>query len=305
MTEWQLQDALTKPWSTNGVQHGDERLMLVAWEVMFPSWKINDAHHKFNEPSIDFIAIDTVGRLVAIELKLVISGAKPAWAVLCQVSHRAVLIERTVEAPLLCCAHDTCMSGGAGRVVATPPSAPLWERHAKFFGLSVPLTAWSYGVRRIVAASRFTDRYATIEHEFNADPERAIHDLKQQYRSTNGEFDRLDAVLPLQDGELPTPVEHLQVATQIDLDRLDRCLQQHGIAAWQPRPPQRPRSDARIQQPIRPLGPGEVQRRLRAGSAAIRIIGRMQSDPSSIGAYLQRRLHQLGLDEVPAVEAAA
>lgn len=222
MTEWQLQHALTNHWATSGVKHGDERLMLVAWEVMFPSWKINDAGHEWNEPSIDFIAIDTAGRLVAIELKTVVRGVKPAWAVLCQVTHRAICAGRTVKPELLEQAHETCMSGAVSRVAARP-LVPIWERHAEFFDLAVPLMTWAPGIGRIVAATRFADRYAAIEDEFNANSQQRTNDyLKQQYGSrserSRKEFDRLAAVQSLADTELPTPVEHLQIPALEDLD---------------------------------------------------------------------------------------
>lgn len=69
LTEWQLQSLSTQRWVREGVDLDGERLLLFAWEVMTPSWQINDAQRYWNEPSIDFLCLDEQGRLVAIELK--------------------------------------------------------------------------------------------------------------------------------------------------------------------------------------------------------------------------------------------
>jgi hypothetical protein len=223
MTEWELQRALTDHWVPRGVQHRDEWLMLVAWEVMFPSWDINNAKHNWSEPSIDFIAIDGVGRLVAIELKVAVAGVEQAWRVLTQVTHRAICIARTAKPQLLQGAHRSCWSGSDGEV-APRPILPVWERHAEFYDLAAPLPTWSRGVRRIVAANRFSDGYSAIERDFGTDPAEAMAThIAERGGSisirTRKDFDRLKALLPPREDELPTAVEHLQVHT---LDALRR-----------------------------------------------------------------------------------
>ena len=73
MTEWELQELLTPLWMERGIDLAGEQLVLVAWEVMLPSWKINDPSETWL-PSIDFVALDSDARLVAIELKTSIRG---------------------------------------------------------------------------------------------------------------------------------------------------------------------------------------------------------------------------------------
>lgn len=67
MHEWDLQRVLTKQWTECGLAIDGQRQMLVAWEVMFSSWLINDPEQHFNEPSLDFLVVDERGRLTVIE----------------------------------------------------------------------------------------------------------------------------------------------------------------------------------------------------------------------------------------------
>lgn len=137
MTEWLLQESLTRRWLDSGICLGDEKLLLAAWEVMVPWWGINDAGARWNEPSIDFLAIDGSGRLVAIELKVAVPGRKPAWAVVCQVTHRAVRIARTATPERLERAHAACIRGEHGRTeFSTGEVASISSRFSEFSVLS-------------------------------------------------------------------------------------------------------------------------------------------------------------------------
>ena len=52
LNEWKLQKELTARWAEEGIDLAGEHLSLVAWEVMLPSWHINDAHGRWvNRPS--------------------------------------------------------------------------------------------------------------------------------------------------------------------------------------------------------------------------------------------------------------
>jgi hypothetical protein len=42
MNEWQLQDKLTLSWILNPPLLDEKPFHLVAWELMFPSWRINE-----------------------------------------------------------------------------------------------------------------------------------------------------------------------------------------------------------------------------------------------------------------------
>src|SRR5688500_9458002 len=91
-TEWRLEDAQTKLW-TGGIQMPDgEVLQLIAWEVMAPSWRINDAHGAWGEPAVDFLAVDESGRPVVIELKRRLTAPVPVWRAVCQVTHGALAL---------------------------------------------------------------------------------------------------------------------------------------------------------------------------------------------------------------------
>lgn len=116
MTEWVLQAELTRRWATNGACVDGVRCMLVAWEVMLPSWRINDSSRHWNEPSLDFLLADEDFNLVVMELKRAVPGVVPAWRVLSQVTHRSLLILETATADLIESSWRDCWSGQHGRV---------------------------------------------------------------------------------------------------------------------------------------------------------------------------------------------
>ena len=214
-TEWELQERLTAMWSQDGVVIDGERHMLVAWEVMAPSWKINDARWKFDEPSIDFLMVNRSGRLTAVELKRVVSGITPAWRVLCQVTHRALLLEREFSPDRLEGAYRGCVSGGHGRV-GGGQSESLAERHRAFFRLDQPRRLGGGGFRRAVAATSFGPSWPSVLAEFNR---LAWPDLIDRL-SDLGEFGegvarregrRLRDLLPAGKAELSGPVRSLSI----------------------------------------------------------------------------------------------
>jgi hypothetical protein len=166
-TEWALQEHLTDVWSRDGVEIGGQLHMLVAWEVMAPSWQINDARGKFDEPSIDFLVVDRAGRLTAMELKRAVSGIKPAWRVLCQVTHRAVMLKRDFSREQLEGAYLACASGAHGRV-GRGEIESLSDRHRWFFDLSESLELGQGGFGRVVAATAFGPSWTSVQDEFNA-----------------------------------------------------------------------------------------------------------------------------------------
>ena len=167
MKEWQLQKLLTRRWSVDGITLADEEVaFLAAWEVMTLSWLINDARKKWNEPSIDFLAIDCSGSLVAIELKRSVDGSLPAWRVLCQVTHRAVELANSFSRERLDSAFRACASGDHGRVA--PRDGSLRSELHRFYGRDVNPTPRA--MRRAVAATRWSRHWAGIVDEFNELP---------------------------------------------------------------------------------------------------------------------------------------
>ena len=167
LTEWQLQERLTARWVRDGVEVDGERHMLVAWEVMAPSWGINDSRGFFGEPSVDFLAADRSGRLLAVELKLAIRGTRPAWRALCQVTHRAMRLAQTFSLDGLERAYLEAAGGLHGRVgrQAVPSLA---ERHRQFFGLNSRPDFGVGGFGRAVAALEFGPSWGLVLSEFNA-----------------------------------------------------------------------------------------------------------------------------------------
>ena len=142
MTEWQLQERLTSHWATNGIvlPSGDS-LQLLAWEVMAPSWQVNDAHGHWGSPALDFLAVDRAGRPVAIELKKKLRGELHTWRAVCQVTELALRLARCASIDRLERVRAACRSGQHGRALSTPlPTDGDWP---------VDLEG---GWRRIVAA---------------------------------------------------------------------------------------------------------------------------------------------------------
>jgi hypothetical protein len=216
VNEWQLQELLTPRWLADGIQLGDERLMLVAWEVMLPSWDINDSTKRWNEPAIDFLGLDESGRLAAIELKMVVPGRKPAWAVLCQVTHRAVGLSRSFAPDLLEGAYAACRGGGHGRGVGRENMArSLPELAQEFFEHDNPVPIDGRPMRRVVAATEFGPQFYDIERAFATTPIATVLDqLATEYPTSKGqaarEFQRVRRLSP-SENELVSPVEVLVV----------------------------------------------------------------------------------------------
>ena len=78
MNEWQLQDYLTKKWRKENLVFEGSDYRLVCWELMFPSWEINDNRAKWNETSIDFIFYSIeLAEFLCIELKNIIKDSVP------------------------------------------------------------------------------------------------------------------------------------------------------------------------------------------------------------------------------------
>jgi len=91
--EWDLQDQLTLKWIRTPLHLNHVDYFLVAWELMFPSWKINDKNKKWNEVSIDFILFDGEQTFLCLELKNIIKGRKALLSAYCQVAHRTALFQ--------------------------------------------------------------------------------------------------------------------------------------------------------------------------------------------------------------------
>ena len=85
MNEWELQDHLSTKWRAGNFIFNDFEYQLVCWELMFPSWLINNNKSKWNEVSIDFILYSTeLSQFLCVELKNKISGKQKLLSGYCQ-----------------------------------------------------------------------------------------------------------------------------------------------------------------------------------------------------------------------------
>ena len=76
MTEWEYQDILTAKYLTQPLQVDSSKFYLVAWEIMFPSWRMNHKKTGRWEKSIDFMFFDLKDTFLLLELKAKINTLK-------------------------------------------------------------------------------------------------------------------------------------------------------------------------------------------------------------------------------------
>ena len=168
MTEWQMSKKLASKWAKTGFTIGRQKLLLVSWEVMTPSWKFNTAADGW-EPSIDFLFLDSQMGLWAMELKNHIKTARDSWLALCQVTHRAFELSKTYSPRKLKEIHRICHYGSDSWIPASDPEE-LSLIHRRFFALSqnqtIPLQQPK--VRRLVAAKSFSPEWHKTICKFNS-----------------------------------------------------------------------------------------------------------------------------------------
>ena len=117
MSEHDLQEQLTATWVHQPPKvNGLGELTLLAWEVMFPSWKINDKWTRFGEPAADFIFLTDSSDFVLVEIKAKALTKGTLWKAMCQVSHQAVLFAETYNIGRMISAVSACNAGAKGRV---------------------------------------------------------------------------------------------------------------------------------------------------------------------------------------------
>lgn len=95
MNEWDLQKKLTKEWSNTGINVEGKNYDLICWELMFPSFRINNNKKLWNEKSIDFIFYSQENEtFICCELKNKIKNKKELLSAYCQVVQRATLFSK-------------------------------------------------------------------------------------------------------------------------------------------------------------------------------------------------------------------
>lgn len=170
VTEWELQGRLTSEWAAEGLTIAGRRCLLVAWELMFPSWLTNHHLAKWNEPSIDFVFANDTGALYAFELKRAVASPGDSWRELAQVTHRAAKLHETRTFAKLQAAFALSRTHEA-RSDPAPPTAglDLLEHHRAFFALARPLAPEAFTSRpvtRVVGARRFGGAWQEVLERF-------------------------------------------------------------------------------------------------------------------------------------------
>jgi len=95
MNEWDLQKILTEEWIDRKFNFNSSFYELICWELMFPSWEINNAKSKWNEPSIDFILYSKEkSEFLCVELKNKIEYRLDLLLGFCQVTHRTIQFKK-------------------------------------------------------------------------------------------------------------------------------------------------------------------------------------------------------------------
>ena len=109
MNEWELQHYLTKKWRNKNLIYNQFEYHLVCWELMFPSWDINDKRTKWNEISIDFIFYSLeLSEFLCVELKNIIKGKKELLSAYCQTTHRTIHFKEQYDIKKLNRARKQC-----------------------------------------------------------------------------------------------------------------------------------------------------------------------------------------------------
>lgn len=178
LDEHELQRRLTPIWTRKGLGIGGRHCFLLAWEMMFPSWRVNDNKKEFNQRSIDFVFADEAGALYAVEVKTVVQSPANAWNVLAQVTDRAALMhssrafEKLQVAFVLCRTHPARNPDGV-----TTEGLDLLEHHRAFYGLERLLAPEAFlvgPVRRAVAARGFGPTWNEVLERFLSESEEQI-----------------------------------------------------------------------------------------------------------------------------------
>jgi hypothetical protein len=215
VTEHHLQAELARLWAGEGIPGGpSERIMLLGWEVMLPSWRINDARLHWSEPSADFLGIDRLGHLVIVELKVNLRGVKPVLDVASQLTAAALLCERSTkrEGLLAMLAALSLRHNDRGIRVEEPASmTEVFESHQRYFRLQQPLERIAPGTRRVLAVRQPGPGVAGKMLSMRTPAVAA--DLDELYAgySHSRMHARLAKLMPVADGELSGPIQIVEV----------------------------------------------------------------------------------------------
>ena len=86
---------MTNDWIENKFNYNSKFYELICWELMFPSWEINNNKGKWDEPSIDFIFYnEETSEFLCVELKNEIKDRRSLLSGFCQVSYSAIQFKK-------------------------------------------------------------------------------------------------------------------------------------------------------------------------------------------------------------------
>jgi hypothetical protein len=169
-TEPELQKDLTPLWWEEGLKIDEKHLFLAAWEVMLPSWKINDGKIHFGEPAMDFLFLDINGMAYILELKPEVSANMGIWLALAQTTYFSTYFRNTASYKNLDSIHTQANSGRFNRIGdLTRRGNSVQIAHQNFFGISNPLHVNSFlkgPIYRVLAAFRFGPGYEKTVEKF-------------------------------------------------------------------------------------------------------------------------------------------
>ena len=182
MNEWELQHYLTKKWRKDNFCYNSIEYHLICWELMFPSWDINDKRTKWNEISIDFIlySID-LNQFLCVELKNIIKGKKNLLSAYCQVTHRTINFIEQYDVEKLERARKICHS------------TTIKERGGTQKTIDKIKFSITPSIKRVLMAKSFQSNTSDYIDCFNS---LNRIDLQSEYSiySSNKEFDRFNTI---------------------------------------------------------------------------------------------------------------
>jgi hypothetical protein len=205
LNEFQMQKVFTRTWVREGLVLHGERHFLAAWDVA-TSFKINDTLLGLGKPAIDFLFLDSAGRMVALELKPSVLTPREAWAALCQVTHRAHMLAKDYTMQRLEGAYVACRSGIHGRVPLVEAVPPLWDAHGAFFDIPALASPVPLPIGRVVAAREFGESWERVLSTFTQSPRKQIARELSRYSTEGGathEFNRWRALRGASNGVSP------------------------------------------------------------------------------------------------------
>ena len=178
MNEWDLQHYLSVKWrEENLIVEGNE-YELVCWELMFPSWRINDKHGKWDEKSVDFIFYSTsLNEFICVEIKNLIRGRKELLSAFCQVTQRTIEFIEQYDSRKMSNAHILCFENASKE-----RGGINYNKGNLTFGVNSE-------IKRLLIANKFPANAEAELSQWNKFSLQSIKEETKKYKSTL-EFNR-------------------------------------------------------------------------------------------------------------------